>query len=248
MPDIRRVAPDRRQTIVLTEDNGSSFQAELFQPPGGGRWAAVLLPPLWGLDAGAVRLARHIVSLGATVLVPDMFWRFAPGPLDRDDPAQVARAHKRMADFAVGQGIKDARLACDGLRRLVPPRMPVSALGFCFGGRYAFQMAIDHKVDGAMSYHGTSLHEHVAEAGRVRVPVQLHYGGEDTVVPMAEVDGVQAAVRGKPSIELFVYPDCRHGFMVEGTANYDRPAAALAWRRTIELIDDVISSLVPVGE
>jgi carboxymethylenebutenolidase len=60
------------------------------------------------------------------------------------------------------------------------------------------------------------------------VPLSLHFGGDDSSVPMEEVHAIEAALAGKPNVEIVVYPGVEHGFTQPDDPRYDRDATERA--------------------
>jgi carboxymethylenebutenolidase len=62
----------------------------------------------------------------------------------------------------------------------------------------------------------------------------LHYAGKDEWVGKGIAAYEAALTAAKVDFQAFVYPDANHAFNNDtNAARYDKPAADLAWRRTI---------------
>jgi carboxymethylenebutenolidase len=76
----------------------------------------------------------------------------------------------------------------------------------------------------------------VAEAGKIRGSLLGHFGEEDRIIPLDQVDALEARMReaGVRS-EVYVYPDAGHAFNNDrNEASYRPEAAKLAWSRTLD--------------
>jgi carboxymethylenebutenolidase len=62
-----------------------------------------------------------------------------------------------------------------------------------------------------------------------RCPVMLHFGAKDAIIPLADVERLEAA---HPEHIVHVY-DADHGFNCDRRASYDPPSAELARERTL---------------
>ena len=71
----------------------------------------------------------------------------------------------------------------------------------------------------------------------MRCPLQLHYGLKDQHIPRQEIDAVSAGVRGRPSVEVFLYPEAGHSFANPVRPTYDAAAAKLAAARIEAMLD-----------
>jgi carboxymethylenebutenolidase len=66
---------------------------------------------------------------------------------------------------------------------------------------------------------------HLDEVDKVKVPVSYHFGDQDPVVPMDEVNAIQKAFAGKPNAEIRVYPGATHNFSMATKEGYHAEAA-----------------------
>ena len=63
-------------------------------------------------------------------------------------------------------------------------------------------------------------------------PMLLHFGEQDTAIPLADVEKIRLA---HPRIPVHLYPG-GHGFNCDRRASYHADSAALAWDRTMEFL------------
>ena len=63
-----------------------------------------------------------------------------------------------------------------------------------------------------------------------KLPVMLHFGEKDQHISMDDVNKIR---RAYPSMPVFVY-DADHGFNCDERGSYDKTAADLAAKRTLE--------------
>ena len=72
-----------------------------------------------------------------------------------------------------------------------------------------------------------------ADVANIKSPLQIHYAGLDERIN-AGWPAYEAALKAnKKSYEAFIYPNVNHGFNNDTTPRYDKPAADLAWQRTM---------------
>jgi carboxymethylenebutenolidase len=197
----------------------------------------VLLPPIFGVESVIKTLADRYAARGFAVVVPNQFRRDAePEMMERTDAGR-ARAMARAQRVDVDTIVDDVRATIAELRAMPDCSGKVAVLGFCFGGRYAFLAAARLDVQAAASFHGTQIGASLADAPRVHAPLSLHFGADDPIAPMSEVDTIKAALREKPDADVFVYPGATHNFAVPGVSGYDAAVAALAEERAFALFD-----------
>lgn len=71
---------------------------------------------------------------------------------------------------------------------------------------------------------------------RPGLPLAVHLGAEAA----PDVEALRTAARSDPLLSVFFYPECGEGFAFEGGQTYDKPAADLAWSRTIAALKRVM--------
>jgi len=220
-------------TVTLARDGARSFEAYLAKSSLGNsseaRGPAILvLSDMFGVNEPIRAVADRYASRGHAALVPNLFWRSEnPGAISYDDP-QHATAWARLKALDLDVVSADMRAAADWLRAQPFANGKVVAIGFCGGGRFAFLAAVRCGVDAAASLYGLGISQHLGEAANVRCPVQLHYGLKDQHIPRQEIDAVSAGVRGRPNVEVFLYPEAGHSFANPVRPTYDAAAATLA--------------------
>jgi carboxymethylenebutenolidase len=222
-------------TVTLTRDGTRSFEAYLAQPvqvpESEKRPAIMVLSDMFGLNEPIRAVADHYATRGHAALVPNLFWRSdIPGAIPYDDP-QHAKAWARLKALDLDVVSADMRAAADWLRAQPFSNCKVAAIGFCGGGRFAFLAAVRCGVDAAVSLYGLGIAQHLGETGNARCPVQLHYGLKDPHIPRDEIDAVSAGVRGRPNVDVFLYPEAGHSFANPVRPTYDPAAAKLADER-----------------
>jgi carboxymethylenebutenolidase len=219
-------------TVTLGRDGARSFDAILAQPEHVRGPGIMILSDMFGLNEPIRAVAaEHYARRGRAALVPNLFWRSdIPGVISYDD-AQHAKAWARLKALDLDVVSADMRAAADWLRVQSFANGKVAAIGFCGGGRFAFLAAVRCGVDGAASLYGLGISQHVGETGNARCPVQLHYGLKDQHILREEIDAVSAGVRGRPNVEIFLYPEAGHSFANPVRPTYDAAAAKLAAER-----------------
>ena len=179
---------------------------------------------MFGLNEPIRAVADHYAGLGYAALVPNLFWRSQiPEALSYDDD-QHPIAWDRLKALDLDVVCADMRVAAGWLRAQPFSAGKVAAIGFCGGGRFAFLAAVRCGVDAAASLYGLGISQHLGEIGNAKGPLQLHYGLQDQHIPRQEIDAVADGVRGRPSVELFLYPQAGHSFANPVRPTYDAAA------------------------
>lgn len=207
--------------IVNTTRNNETYDGYLAEPAGDGKAPGILLiTAIFGTDDSMKALTDAWAADGFVVSVPDIFWRVMPGPT-----ADMEKAFARYEAFDVEQGFNDIEDLIADLRTHPRCNGKVAVLGYCFGGRYAHISTARFGADAAGAFHGTAIGQHLDEAASVTCPVSYHFGGEDPVVPMDEVNAIKDAFAGHPAAEIVAYDGVGHNFSMPGKPGYDAAVA-----------------------
>ena len=219
------------ETPTLASEGGRDFDAYLTRPSTGRRSGILVLHDMFGLNEPIRAVADGFAQRGHAALVPNLFWRSTiPGTISYDD-SQHAAAWARLKALDLGAATADMGAAVGWLRAQPFSTGKVAAIGFCGGGRFAYLAAARCGVDGAAALYGLGISEHLGELDRVKCPLQLHYGLKDQHIPRQEIDTVAAGVRGRPAVQVFLYPEAGHSFANPVRPTYDAAAAKLASER-----------------
>lgn len=159
-----------------------------------------------GLDEHARQQARRYAALGYAVLACDMFGDGVAG--DRDRVMKSLLALRDDQAFLV-------RRAQAGLAALAASTTgPVAAVGFCFGGLAALQLARSGApLAAAVSIHGSLATTTPARPGAVQARVLACHGAEDPHVPLSDVAAFADEMNeAGADWQLNVYGGAQHGF------------------------------------
>lgn len=215
-------------TITLASEGSRQFNGYLVRPDTGRVPGVLVLHDMFGLNEPIRAVADRYAAAGLAAIVPNLFWRSKiPEAVSYDD-SQHPIAWERLKSLDLDVLSADMSTAVRWLRAQDFCNGKVGAVGFCGGGRWAFLAAARAGVDAAAALYGLGISQHLAEVGNVKCPLQLHYGGRDQHVPQAEVDAVSAGVRGRPTIDVLIYPEAGHSFANPVRPTYDTDAAKLA--------------------
>jgi carboxymethylenebutenolidase len=184
----------------------------------------VVCHAIWGVTRHLRALADGYAEDGYEVLVPSLFDRFRRGFAENDaDPAVMARQQGFAEQTRWGAGVLDAVQAA--IDALAPP---VFALGFCFGGTTTWLAAARCRGLAAVaSFYGGHIVDYVGETPRV--PIILHLGKTDPLIPSDAVETIRAA---HPDLPIHLY-DAGHAFVAPSGHHQD--SARLARLRTLQL-------------
>lgn len=214
----------------------SGAEAYLALPPAGQGPGLLLLQEIFGVNEHIRAVAESFALDGFTVLAPDVFWRQAP----RVELGYVG--DDRQRGVALATALQPAEVAADLQQAIATLRaLPevaggkLGAIGYCMGGRLAYQAAALGGVDAAVAYYGGGIQGQLALASSIKVPMQFHYAEHDDHIPPQAVQAVREAMAGNAA-EVMVYPGSTHGFNCWARASYHAPSAALARGRSLAFL------------
>jgi carboxymethylenebutenolidase len=114
----------------------------------------------------------------------------------------------------------------------------VAAVGFCFGGGLAFNVAAEEPLDALVSYYGSSLPQLHPLAPRVGAPSLHHFGDADSFIPMETVREIEAAVTAQPDVSFEIHPGAGHAFDNPAPSFHHPEASAAAWASTVRFLSE----------
>ena len=215
------------QWIEIDSEDGR-FGAYLALPHTGKGPGIVLLQEIFGVNAHIRSVAEQYAADGYVVLVPDLFWRNgARIELDYDQ-AGWQRAIELMNATPVDRALADIALTVSALKAQPALDGQLASLGFCFGGLLAYLSAAKGLVDAAVCYYGGGIQNQLQQADTLKVPLLMHFGAQDSHIPLDAVATVQARFEQCEQVDIRVYPDAEHGFNCSHRSSYHQRRAAEA--------------------
>lgn len=229
-----QVKPDdpRLKTEYITYNSpkgGGSIKALLSKPadakkPLGG---IVIVHENRGLNPYIEDVARRAALAGFITIAPDALTPLGgyPGTDDKGRELQAKRDKNEMLeDFIAAFEYLKSNKDCNG---------KIGVVGFCFGGWIANMMAVKvPDLAAAVPFYGSQPSRD--QVAQIKAPLLLHFGELDTHVNEGWPAYEAALKEEKKEYTAYVYPGVNHGFHNDTTPRYDKPAAELAWKRTID--------------
>lgn len=204
------LSDDGNDRELTYNDAETTFHGLLCPAADGPRPGLLLIHGAGGLDAHPRGQARRYRALGYTVLACDMFGEGVVG--ERSRVVAALTALRDDPDLLV----RRCRAALDALAQCpeADASVPVSAVGFCFGGLAALTLARAGLPLGAVvSMHGSLATARPAEPGGVHARVLVCHGARDPHVPMSDVVAfTEEMIRAEADWQLIAYGRAMHGF------------------------------------
>lgn len=243
--------PDYRGRLQIPKDDPriKSHFVEYESPKGGGKIKALLSMPAKfkgklggvvvihenrGLNPHIEDVGRRAALAGFISLAPDALTPLGgyPGTDDAGRELQAKRDRNEMLeDFMAAFETLKSHKECNG---------KVGAVGFCFGGWIANMMAV-RVPDLAASVPFYGGQPPAEDVPKIKAPLLLHFASLDTRVNEGWPAYEAALKANNKEYQAYLYEGVNHGFHNDTTPRYDKPAAELAWSRTVEFFKKKLS-------
>ena len=227
-------SPSRVESVQTPD---GSFDLSVWLPDAGTGPGLLLIQEIFGVSDYIRAVADDLAGLGYVVGAPDLFWRLEPRYQAKHDEEGLKRSLEMGSRFDFPQGVTDAAAALEHLAALPEVEDGLGVIGFCFGGTIAYFLAAQADMDVMVSFYGSGVPDNTDLLDRIDMPVQFVFGGSDAYIPRDQVAKVEAAVAGKPNVEIHVEEDAGHAFHNRKSAMFHMSEpAARAWQRTEEFL------------
>ena len=231
---------DRVETI--TAPDGQTFDAWVWVPESGKGPGILLLQEIFGVGPFLRAKASDLADLGYVVACPDVFWRTERHvEHDHDDAglqAAFASMQRWQAEVSEATTAGDLLAALAHLRGLPEVEGKVAAMGYCLGGRLAYEIAAAGDPDVVVSYYGSGVAGRLdATADSVTCTALFHFGGADPFIPVEEAEAVAKAFAGQDDVTVHIHDGAGHAFENSEAGMFHSPdAAAQSWALTTEFL------------
>lgn len=224
--------------LVLEARDDNRVAAFAASPDEAARVGVVILPDVRGLYRFYEELALRFAERGYAAVAIDYFGRTA-GVAKRDDEFEFMPHVEQTTQDGIQADVASAVAHLRGTGC-----GSVFTVGFCFGGRNSWLAAAGgHGLAGAIGFYGRpgpgrdGSPGPTQRAGELTAPILALMGGDDSAIPLDEVEAFDAAldVAGVEH-EVVVYPGAPHSFFdrkfVEHAADSED-----AWKRVLAFVE-----------
>jgi carboxymethylenebutenolidase len=226
-PDDKRIKTER-DTVSSPRGNGS-INGYLARPANAAMLPVVLvIHENRGLNPYIEDVARRLAVANFIAFAPDGLTSVGGYPGDDE---------KGLALFGQvdrGKMAEDFLAAALWLKSRPDSTGKLGAVGFCFGGGTANQLAVRMGSDLAAAVPFYGVQPSADEVARIKAPINAQYAGLDARItdgwPAFDAALTQASVPH----EGHIYKDTNHGFHNDTTPRYDEAAAKEAWQCTLD--------------
>ena len=242
------------ESVSITSDS-APVQAYLSLPDGSGPYPAIiLLEEIWGVDAHIKDVSDRFAREGFIVLAPELLSdtgvleKISPEvfkEMQSEDERVKLEAQAKMRDAMAPISTKEfAEAAIAKLKAcvswlLADPRVSgtIGVVGFCFGGTYAFHLAVnDARLKAVVAFYGSAPEPLDAVAG-ITAPVLAFYGEADVRL-IESLPALETAMKNhNRDFSYMRYPHTGHAFFNDTRKEaYNEDAARDAWEKSLAFL------------
>ena len=222
-----------REAITFAGPRGTLMAAwaEAERPRGG----VLVIHENRGLTDHIRAVAGRFAASGYSALALDLLSEEG-GTGAFPDEAAVAAALSQVAGANPGRFDEDMQAGVTELDRRTRSRT-LCAIGFCFGGGMIWRLLAsgEKRLDAAAPFYGPFPSG--GDLSGARADVLGVYGGLDTRVNETLPAAQTALEAARLKHELLTFTDADHAFFNDTGPRFNLPAAAEAWRRTLNWFD-----------
>jgi dienelactone hydrolase len=200
----------------------------------GKRPGVLVLHEWWGLNDYILKRTRQLAALGYVALAADMYGK-GRSTKDPEQAAQMAghlKSTPLMAERAAA-GLRQLRAR----KRVDPER--IAAIGFCFGGTAALELAYSGAdLKGTVTFHGGLTSPEPDQRNALQSKLLILHGARDPFVKRKQIRAFQSSMReAGADWQMILYGQAVHSFTNPAAgsdpgsgAAYNPRAAERSWK------------------
>lgn len=228
---------------IKAKDGAGSFNAYIAMPSVTPAPAIIMIQEIFGINQEMRDKCDDMAARGYIAICPDLFWRIEPGiELTDSIPAELERAFELFGLFDQAKGMDDLAATLSYVRAHEDCNRKVGCMGYCLGGKLAYEMAADTDIDASVSYYGVGLQDMLDKADNFTSPVLIHIAGADDFTPKDAQDKIIAAMEDNKFAQTHRYEGMEHAFARGGGMHYNKEAADLANARSYDFLEKTLKA------
>jgi carboxymethylenebutenolidase len=227
-----------KEKVELKVAGSSPMSAYVARPARGGPHPGLIVfQEAFGVNSHIRSVTERFAAQGYVSIAPELFHRTAPGFEGNYNDFSSVMPHYQAVTNEAAEA--DTRATYDWLHSNSPVIADrISCVGFCMGGRVAFQANSIVPLRAAVSFYGGGIAPGLLDrAAKVHGPTLLIWGGLDKhITPehrKAVTDALSAAGKVYVNVE---FSNAGHGFFCDERSAYQPDAARQSWALTLEFL------------
>jgi dienelactone hydrolase len=209
----------------------------------GKRPGVIVVHEFWGLNDYAKKRAEMLAQLGYAAMAVDMY---GDGKATSHSKEASEMAGTVRANLKTWQGRAQAGMKLLQAQPMVDPTK-IAAIGYCFGGSTALQLAMSGAdVAAVVSFHGALPAITADQAKAIKAKILICHGAEDTFITEKDCEAFRSALsKAKVDYQFHYFGGVKHSFTVPhaedaGVAGlqYDAAADRRSWQMMLDLFKE----------
>ena len=228
------------ETMLDVETRDGTLPTYAARPEGTARGGVIVVQEAFGVNDHIEDVTRRFASAGYHAMAPHLFHRAGGGTAPYGDFEKVMPLFKGLTDDGV---LSDIDATTAELAKLGVDADRTGIVGFCFGGRVTFLVAVRRQLGAAVGFYGGGIVTPrfpqfpplIDEVTALQTPWLGLFGDLDASIPVDDVERLRAELDRAPvDHDVVRYPDAEHGFHCDVRSSYAPDAAKDAWQRTLD--------------
>ncbi|HET6425366.1 MAG TPA: dienelactone hydrolase family protein [Planctomycetaceae bacterium] len=201
----------------------------------------------WGLNDYARDRAKQLAELGYVAFACDMYGDGKVTEHPKDAQAMATETRRNVAAWR-----KRAQAGLAVLKAQPTVKMDkIAAMGYCFGGSTALQLAYSgEKLEAVATFHAALPAPTAEEAKQIRARILVCHGADDSFIPPAAVTSFKKALDDAAVVNQVVsYPGAVHSFTVPDAdkhnipgMKYNKTADEESWKQMKQLFAEMLQT------
>jgi len=188
-----------------------------------------------GLNAWVQDMARRVALEGFLALAPDALSPVGGTPADPD------KARDLIYKLDGTANTKNYVAAVAYLKTGPQATGKVACMGFCWGGGVTNQVAVNAPdLAAAVPFYG--MQPAAEDVPKIKAAMLIHYAGDDQRIDAGIPAFEEALKKAGVEFKIYIYEGAKHAFMNDTGAAYNKEAAGLAWKRTVDFLKTKLKS------
>jgi carboxymethylenebutenolidase len=241
----------RADTITITGFNDDEIEAYLAVPTDvTSVGSMIVIHHMPGYDEGTKEIARKFAANGYAAIVPNLYYRVAPGA----SPDDAAATQRSLGGVPDDQLVGDAKGAMDYLKALPISNGKVGVIGFCSGGRQAFLVGLRLPVNAVIdcygafvavdppSEYGLKMKALIGEVDHLQAPLLGLFGADDQNPSPEQTEQLAKALSAAGKDFTFrTYEGAGHAFFMVDRVSFRPETAIEGWREIFHFLDHTLN-------
>lgn len=215
---------------------GGEMRAYSAKPKGAGKLAGVIvIHENRGLNPHTEDIARRVALEGYQAIAPDALSPLGGTPANPDEARPLFQKLDRTANT------RNFVAAAAYLKTGPQATGKVACLGFCWGGGTTNQVAANAPdLAAAVPFYG--IQPAPEDVPKIKAAMLIHYAGDDERINAGIPAFEEALKKAGVDYKIYIYEGAGHAFMNDTGARYNKDAAELAWKRTVEFLKEKLKT------